>query len=164
MGSSHHEQALQRRDESMSSRRSAQGVPKRWYGAPIVSIDGTAALVMGLGADAQEVWPVFVGYSAYLLGGPTVHAAHGRWGIGAASLGLRATLPGLGILIGNAAGGGNDDSAPITGMVLGILTAATLDSAVFAREPVPQPKTGFQWSPNVAVGKDSAEVAVSGTF
>ena len=101
----------------------------RWYGWQILIVDGASIVTM----------PILVGLAGYVLGGPIVHAAHDRWGIGALSLGARLAGPTVGIL----AMGGADCKGDFCGLGLlvgaavGAGVAVAVDVALLAREDVP---------------------------
>lgn len=101
----------------------------RWYGWQILIVDGASIVTM----------PILVGLAGYVLGGPIVHAAHDRWGIGALSLGARLAGPTLGIL----AMGGADCKGDFCGLGLlvgaavGAGVAVAIDAALLAHEDVP---------------------------
>ncbi len=126
-----------------------------WYGWQTLSTDGAAVLlgVLSAAADGQTGKDAFGGaaIAAYGLGGPTVHAAHGRWGAGAGSLALRVGTPVVtgfvGGLIGAALPTKNEDALgglvenvgqTYLGLVYGVLAgagiAAGLDAAFLAHE------------------------------
>lgn len=117
---------------------------RRWYGWQTLIADGASLLAMptlaataGNGGEALA----YVAVGGYFLGPPLVHVAHGRPGIAAASLGLRAGLPLGGVVLGAAAQGDcrGDFCAfggALIGAALGVLAAITLDAAALSYEKV----------------------------
>jgi hypothetical protein len=115
-----------------------QDAEKHWYGWQTLLVDAVSIAAMPAAG---------VGFGGYLLGAPIVHATHDRWGIAAASLGLRVALPVAGAIAGlkfancapqmaNTEGGdwcGVGEA--IVGVGLGMLTAIAIDAAVFSYEP-----------------------------
>jgi len=97
------------------------------------------------GTDADHYAQLALG--TYLLGGPIVHAAHGRTGRALGDLGLRIAIPVVAAYIGaglgsrnNGCGGGDycdeGDGAlagAALGLVGGMLTASIIDSALLAK-------------------------------
>jgi hypothetical protein len=115
--------------------------------------DGDGAAVLGM-----------TGVALYGAGGPTIHAAHGRWGTAAASLGIRA-LP---IVLGVPLMQGNDDSDAGAGILLGgMLAAMIVDATVLARERVPvkpQAAAGLHVAPGYDRRSRTGFVSVGGSF
>jgi hypothetical protein len=146
----------------------------RWYGWQTLIVDGSALAVAFV---RPELTP-----AVYVFGGPIVHAAHGRWGTGLLSLGLRVGAPLVGGLAGAAVTGGagcvsSSSSSCISlglvgGLLVGYATAVTVDAAVLAREPAaredarraPRRAAALSWAPSVAPRRDGAELGVSGAF
>jgi len=122
--------------------RSPSGSPtRRWYGWQPLVIDG--ALLVGLVAvasnqrhsDSDNFLIPFT--TAYILGGPIVHAAHGHVGKAVLSLGIRSIGP-IFIALGTTNNSSGNESA-IGLAVLGVLaipTAIAVDAAAIAREDV----------------------------
>lgn len=124
------------------------GTEREWYGAPMVVADafGFGLLTCGVlvhDHDGGFVAPlVSVGLGLYLLGGPIVHIAEKRTGVGFASFSLRLGMPLFGAAVGfigvgvasrqplSALGGG------ALGLLGGMLAGATIDDALLARKPV----------------------------
>jgi hypothetical protein len=105
-----------------------------------VGILVTSAAIDGASSDDTFANGLaFAGLGGLALGGPIVHAVHGHWGRGAASLGLRVVLPLVGASIGAATADCQKDeflcglSELALGYVIGEATAITLDAAVLAR-------------------------------
>lgn len=111
---------------------------RRWYGWETLTVDAVSISAIPVAG---------VGIAGYLLGGPIVHASHDRWGIAAASLGLRLGLP----LVGGMAGSKLENchvsssydegmcglAGLILGMGVGMLTAIVIDAAVLSYERAP---------------------------
>jgi hypothetical protein len=125
--------------------------PRVWYGWQTLIADAAA---IGLGA-ATRSWPVFG--SAYLAGGPLVHAAHGNFAVAAGSFALRLIAPlafgGAGAAIDSSATGscltnGQPCFRGIGGLVIGAAigyaVAVTVDALVLAREPEPRSPVGHE--------------------
>jgi hypothetical protein len=162
-----------------------------WYGWETLLTDSLATGVVGMGISTGRA-PyagtfAFAGLGTFALGGPIVHAAHGRWGIAAADVGLRVGSVALGAVVGgmlgkaaqgNSCGGaaGVDDicvpsdSGLIEGVffggMVGVVVASAIDSAVLAREPRASPpdEARLTWSPMVGPIKDGVTVGVSARF
>ena len=131
----------------------AAPVKERWYGwQTLVTDAGAVTLTIALTANADEhddaavIGALVIGASAFALGGPLVHGAHGRWGKAGVSLALRLGLS----LIGGAIGADScsqyvydHEGCAIgygaVGLIAGATTAVIVDAAVLARAPVPAP-------------------------
>jgi hypothetical protein len=150
--------------------RDPRATGRRWYGWQTLIADGATvtlvpAVASQLDSDGTAIAVGMVG--SYLLAAPIIHLAHGRPGIAAASLGLRAGLPMGGALLGAALAGDCRGElcgagGAVIGFVVGILGATTLDAVVLSREPreddesnsdddarsaPPQVKRGFALTP-----------------
>jgi hypothetical protein len=117
----------------------------------------------------------------YLLGGPTIHVAHGETGRAVGSLALRAALPIIGGLVGGKLWWNSQDArcrdgdpdfcaddevnvGAVYGLGLGLLTAMVVDTAFLAR-PVPiRREAGATWAPQLAVTPGHLGVGVAGRF
>ncbi len=125
----------------------------RWYGWQTLATDGAAIALAGLSmaSDGSTSSAIF-GASAlgtYVLGGPTVHAAHGRWGAAAGSLALRVVTPVAGALVGGLVGStsntngwdglANGALGMALGFFLGTGVASALDSAALSHEKTDEP-------------------------
>ncbi len=161
----------------------------RWYGWQTLSTDGAAALftVLSATADGRTGKDAFGGAAlgAYALGGPTVHAAHGRWGASAGSLALRVGTPLVTGLVGAVVGAAlptKDDvegafdrtiGNPMLGMMYGALAGAVvasgIDAALLARRteaaPAPEPtaRPKVRIAPTFAVTREGGAGAPSGS-
>lgn len=128
--------------------------PTSWYGWQMLAIDlvgfGGGAVVAARNRrtdEGEEIHPALglwaVGYTVGSIGGPTIHFAHGRVGIGFLSLGLRALAgPLLGVLPGLAgycaATAGADDCAAHGaqwGLLGGAVAMSLFDALVLGYEP-----------------------------
>lgn len=138
----------------------AQTEATRWYGWQTLTVDAgvlATSAIAGGATGAVEV-PAVTLVAGYLLGGPIVHWAHGRYGTGAASLGVRIGAVAVGTGVGALIGAPMQTDQPFdaslaVGMVLGGLIGATggmaLDAALLARAPA-RPKTvETSWIPSV---------------
>ena len=140
-----------------------------WYGWQTLIADGTSLLVLPIVAGVTQsptLGAVAVG--GYFLAPPFIHGAHGRWGMFAASLGLRVGMPVLGGLLGAAAQGdcGGDLCIPVgaaIGVAIGALGAVALDASLLSYErDEPDPRYRAQptkpshlaWSPTLAPRKE----------
>jgi hypothetical protein len=74
---------------------------RHWYGWQTFAADGVAgALFLGAVADDNNVTLFGLSGVSFVLGAPTIHVVHGRWGVGLGSLGLRILGPFVGAVIG----------------------------------------------------------------
>jgi hypothetical protein len=140
-----------------------------WYGWQTLIADGTSVLVLPIVAGVSQS-PTLGGIAlgGYFLAPPFIHGAHGRWGMFAASLGLRVGMPIVGGLLGAAAQGDCSGELCIPvgaaiGVAIGALGAVALDASLLAYETVePDPRYRGQpskpsrvvWSPSVAPRKE----------
>jgi len=128
-----------------------------WYGWQTLIPDGVgAALVLGaFGArDGNAAGVLYAtGLGVVGLDGPIVHIAHRRYGVAAASLGLRVGAAVLGALVGGAIAGArpsarSDEDVPaglggvIVGFSLGAVAGAIIDDASLAWEPTSVRRAG----------------------
>jgi hypothetical protein len=122
-----------------------------WYGYQTLAVDGVSAGLIGVNAylikkdtehgdtgDHTGVYVILAGLGGlgYLFGGPTVHWAHGRTGIGFADLGARVALPLAGLGIGALIPARDQTPGIIIGAIIGGCLAVALDAVVFARDPI----------------------------
>ena len=140
-----------------------------WYGGQTLGVDGVALALFALGAANGGSNPstatslMVTSGITYVLGGPVIHIAHGRYGTAAVGGVAGAVLFGAasnstGALIGGATGA-------IFGLGTGVIVASVLDSAVLAHRTARAPeRTGFQWSPVAAPVKGGATAGVVGRF
>jgi hypothetical protein len=101
-----------------------------------------------------------------ILGAPVVHAAHGRWGTGALSLGIR-----MGVILASALSfSGNCSGECGEQWILPLLLVplpTVLDATVLAYErtsnPATQP-TSWTWRPQAHLAPHTAMLGFAGTF
>jgi hypothetical protein len=148
-GSREEQTQMETASKSDSTDEEATEEAERWYGWQTLVVDGVAvaslplAGVVSSGGNENAAQSILVGgLLTYYIGAPTVHFAHGRVGIGFASLGLRVALPivGAGLAVATC----HDDTGefgcfgPVfLGLAGGIITPIVLDAAVFGYEPEP---------------------------
>ena len=161
---------------------------ERWYGYQTLLLDVVPLVAVPVGgvlaaeegrADGNPIVGVSVlgvGASAYLLGGPIVHWAHGRVGVGFLSLGLRVLGPLAGLGLGAvtseiATGSKNQDGIPV-GAALGALAAIVFDGAVLGWQKVPDERAparatkapAMSFAPSVVVTKQALSLGVASSF
>ncbi len=140
-----------------------------WYGWQTLIADGTSIIALPIVAGTtQSEALLVVAVGGYFLAPPFIHGAHGRWGIFAASLGLRLGMPtGLGLL-GAALDDCNSSSFCIPvgaaiGFVSGVLGAVAIDASALSyetdetserRRAQTSKKNNVAWSPTVAPRKE----------
>lgn len=160
---------------------------RHWYGWQTLATDGAAlgvlALGLGAAADNQDVVRdvALVGWlGTYALGGPIVHAAHGRAGAALGSLGLRLAAPLTFAVISNSTADcdGWDDgrghscngSELVPGLLIGMATAIVLDAAVLAHERVPPRESSalrvgtVRINASLGHSRNESKLVVSGSF
>ena len=151
-------------------RRHEREVETEWYGWQTLIADGTSVLVLPIVAGfARSPTLGVVALGGYFLAPPFIHGAHGRWGMFAASLGLRVVMPVVGGLLGAAVEGGDcggDICVPVgaaLGVAVGALGAVALDASLLSYETVDADpryrgrsrKPGdLAWSPTIAPRKE----------
>lgn len=162
---------------------------RRWYGWQTLAVDTSALFLMGYGLQKGNPTLTGIGATSYLVGPGIVHAAHGRVGSSAISVGMRLVLPpavgavglGIGALFGLALSRrgdplGNDLKMTVfggLGAVLGVATgyfgAVLVDGGVLAYDG-PQatpPRTAHpkvRVVPTFDVGPQNRTVGLAGTF
>lgn len=165
-----------------------------WYGWQTLSIDG-AVLATGLlpiipktSSPTANTTIAITWVSAYALGAPIVHWAHGQVGKGFGSMGMRVVGPFAGVFLGAGVGfltgadfGARDsngnalytstgETLMAAGFLAGFLTPMVIDAAVLAREPVkPQLSArtglkGFQLSAAPTLLRGGAGLSAGGLF
>jgi hypothetical protein len=169
-----------------------------WYGWQTLTADAASIALAGLslasdGRGSEQAFGV-TAVSAFVLGAPIIHAAHGNWGRGAGSLGLRVGMPALGLVVGVLVGSAlprsntgtpsdvdNALSNVAYGALVGTLVAAAcasaIDAGALAREKLPATSREasaarpFQMTPTFAVARERSEtpgaramVGVAATF
>ncbi len=135
---------------------------QRWYGYQAMLTDAAAVGLMVGAIAALE--PLFSGaknnttevlatasLGVFVVGAPTIHAAHGHWGKAGLSLGIRAAPVVLGSLLGHAgewiSGGG-------------MIAAMIIDYAFIAHEQVPKESSGWYLVPYVGAGSHAANMVM----
>lgn len=167
------EMGFERETEARSStsgrESAATGEPSpTWYGWQTMLVDAaTGGLLIAAQAGRNDQL-ASLSLVAYLVGGPTVHAAHKHGTSAGVSFGLRLGLPVLGYLIGSA----KDDCGPTEegcgvgagfGAALGLAVAAPIDWFGLSWEAGKAP-SGARVAPSVAWQKHGATLGVTGTF
>jgi hypothetical protein len=103
-------------------------------------------LAFGVGGAESSESVATIGALGFLLGGPTVHAVHGRYGTALGSLGLRGALPALGFALGYTVAAPCESSGSITsscffygiiGMLGGAVSASAIDASLLSWESRP---------------------------
>ncbi len=135
-----------------------QSEPTRSYAGEIVGVTLAAQSFLWLGIGAESGWLGAIGALTQVLGPPIVHWAHGNGWQGGLSLGIQLTVPIASTFVvtmvalaaedGSGCGFGCSDTASaglIGGFLLGVATAATLDSVLLAWDtedgaPGPSPR------------------------
>lgn len=147
----------------------AEHPKRRWYGAPILIVDGASYVTFLVATSSDVLAPVaVVGAGGFLLGGPITHVAHGNWGWAGLSVLARGTLP----LVGAAAGAGDcepEDGDACLGSVfslaaVGMVAATVFDTAVLAFEPEPVATPALSAQPILGVSATHAFIGATGTF
>src|SRR6185369_12507937 len=104
--------------------RAEPSTPRRWYGWPILTTDGTAYVLLAAALSHEKSTPYVVlpSLGGYLLGGPIVHAANGQWGHAGISLLLRGALPLSSVVLGatSSCNGGSSGDCARTALSVGI--------------------------------------------
>jgi hypothetical protein len=145
-----------------------------WYGWQTLATDGGVLLLMVVVGSTElsnggGAAPWVVGLTAYALGGPIVHLAHGNPGRGALSLAMRLGMPLLFGYLGVQAEGCRSGSefcglgGALIGGSLGIITAITIDAAFVAREDAPDRASALPLL-RLALDRRSAGVFAAGRF
>jgi hypothetical protein len=120
-----------RADDNPPEAQSSTVEPRTWYGWQIGAAD---ALVIGAlsidvasrsqGASNEVGIPCV---TAFLVAGPIIHAAHGRWGGAAASVAYRILFPLVGTFSGGSQQGDWSNRGAARGMIAGMIAASLLD-------------------------------------
>jgi hypothetical protein len=161
---------------STASAEEREAPERSWYGYQTLSADGLAITMTGLGVKAAiheggfddgsshttSKFLLIGGAMGYLFASPTIHALHGHWGKAGASLGLRTAPIALGAGI-FAMGGESGQSVGASVLIVGILTALVVDSALVANENVPPPPK-VSLAPTFDPKSGAAGVAFAATF
>jgi hypothetical protein len=164
------------------SRSGLDDAERNWYGWQLLINDFVALGTLGGAAAAgvrgnTALAVVIPAAIVYDLGSPTIHWLHGRRGIAGASLGVRAGVPFVGVMIGAAlAGCANDHSSSANtcrsqgagyGALAGFAAATALDASLFAFDAPPVEMRGAShigWRPVVTLRDGGAMVGAAGLF
>jgi hypothetical protein len=150
-----------------------------WYGWQTLVVDLSAGALAG-GAGFYEPALLGTAVGAYFVGGPIVHAAHGRWAATGTSIALRVGIPagaafvgaGLGAVSCGATGvdGSGGGGIPCyvvgagLGAILGALTASLVDAFALATEPEPRASDKPSVAPTVSLVRGGGSVGLVGQF
>ena len=144
------------------------GPSARRYGWQILAVDA-GSVVIGLATMRGEV---LVG--GWLFGAPVVHALHRNTGGFFASFALHAVLPLAGAVVGSqmeSCGSGSGEycglGGAVTGALVGMIAATTIDARVLAKERPPPPPGRFasvRLVPRVDVRDGHASIGVIGLY
>jgi hypothetical protein len=171
---------------------------ERWFGWQTLAVDAIAPSVAfgglrALGDNADQGSPpptavvIGLGLTAYALGPPLVHLAHGHLGTALADTAIRLTAPALWAVIGglvdvalspNECAGSawcfSGLRGAVIGSAFGYASAIAYDAVFLAREPVPvatrraslvrTPAGGVAISPTLAAGRRGLNVGIAGSF
>lgn len=142
--------ALPRSDDALvpTETRDTQESPcpaltkRHWYGWQTLATDGAGIglIVMGgaLGYRGLAAGTATsIGVGALFLGGPSVHVAHGRWGIGVLDFGLRLTLPLVGAALAGSMQCSGECGGPVVVASMIGLAPIWIDAGILAHEDVP---------------------------
>jgi hypothetical protein len=121
--------------------RCAPLTQRHWYGWQTLATDGGGIGLIILGGALQFEGPlavtaVSVGVGSLFLGGPIVHIAHGRVGIGILDFGMRLTLPAIGGYLASGQCEGECGGQVLLGLMVG-LAPIWIDAGLLASESVP---------------------------
>ena len=150
--------------------------PSVWYGGPAVAADAASLVLMLDGAVSNDGGALVFGLTAFVLGAPINHLAHGRPGRALASLGLRTLAVGAatGVALedllvnhcdSDVARCRNPDYAIAIDTVI-VAGVMALDD-VYASAPGPgRPPGGAETTltPGLLVGPSTAFVSLGGRF
>ncbi len=155
-------------DESANAEKSAESASSSWYGWQTLGTDAAGiGLLIAAGASPENSGVLIgVGAPMLVLGAPVVHAAHGRWGTGAASLGIRVGV----ILVSSLSFSGNCSGECGEQWLLPLLLVplpTVIDATVLAYESAPRlPSKSTTWTlhPRATLRSHTAILGFSGTF
>ena len=151
---------------------------RNWYGWQLMINDFVALGALGGAAiaglhDKAALGVIVPAAVVFDLGGPTIHWLHHRRGIAAASFGVRAGVPLVGVLIGNAFAHCERGASSCSnrgagyGALAGFAAAIALDASLLAwdapKSP-PRPSIGLAWAPTFTPLDGGAAAGVVGTF
>lgn len=140
----------------------------RWYGWQTLATDAAGiGLLFAAGASPENSGVLIgVGAPVLILGAPAVHVAHGKWGTGALSLGIRVGV----ILVSTLSFSGNCSGECGEQWLLPLLLVpapTVIDASILAYKRVPghAPKsTTWTVHPQATLGRHSAALVFTGTF
>lgn len=136
---------------------------QRWYGYQTLIIDATSSALILSTMETKSSDPglAVLGGIGYAFGAPLVHAIHGHGYKFWRSFGLRVGAP-TGLALAGAAVCSSSATSECAagGLVLGMITAMAIDTAVIAKEDAPQPTLAVA----PVLGRDRAGIAFGGTF
>ncbi len=164
-----------------SSQRALAEPDRNWYGWQLLINDFVALGSVGgaaiAGVHEKAALAVFVpAVIVYDLGGPTIHWLHHRRKIAAASFGVRAGVPFVGVFVGMAlASCGKADTASAqscrslgagSGALVGFAVATALDASLLAWDAPKgeNPRAGRAWTPTLTPRDGGATLGVAGIF
>ena len=108
--------------------------PRTWDGWQIIAADALAIGALSIDVASRSQGPSNeVGIpcvTAFILAGPIIHAAHGRRGGAAASVGYRILFPLVGTFSGGSQRGDWSNSGAARGLIAGMIAASLLDVAL----------------------------------
>jgi hypothetical protein len=172
---------------ALGTQPSVMARKKEWYGWQTLMADGGALLLgVAAGGSKSDGLGVFA-YGTYLLGPGLIHMAHGNYGVGGGSMGIRLLAPPVGAVLGLALGAASCRSRnlgfdrgnsacilgnTVVGGLVGYVAAVVLDAALFSYErPSPTPVAGSaKRKPKATVvptgnfTTESAQVGLAGSF
>ena len=128
-----------------------------------------------VGGDGGDIRPWLVASAVtYTLGAPTIHGVHGNLAHAGISLGVRVSLPLLGMGIGSLAAGNECDGSPSPcnelgsekvgyGIAIGVLAAMVIDAGVIAR-PIRRSLATPAVTPTMSTTPGGATFGLAGAF
>jgi hypothetical protein len=137
--------------------------PKRtWYGWQTLASDGLAATLIYAAAESRGgdgAGLAYAGLATYNIGAPTIHFAHGNYGLGALSLGVRS-LPTL-LIFGEP----RNSEGLLLFTLLSVPAMIALDASL-GREEEEAPSKGYavKLAPTAGATKNGGLVGVAGRF
>lgn len=144
-------------------------VERYWQSTVIPDVIAAGLLATAIsGVSGDEVAPhapvlAVAGAFTYALGAPLIHGSRNNNGQAFASLGLRILLPAAGVWLGGRMEDPNDTGRPVRlGLLAGMVTAAVIDHAVFARQRITVAPA--RWSPTAAPTQGGISVGLAATF
>ena len=150
---------------------------RRWYGWQTLVTDGAFVSFYVLARaggwtmdDTAQGVGILAGLFGMLLGTPTIHAAHGNWGLGLASLLMRVVaFLGAGA-IGSAVGDPDEFAAQVAfwaTLGIGFAAVMTVDAVVFGwddPESDAPSSSGLRLEPMVAARGNGVTLGIGGVY